>query len=44
MEKNKKMETYELHDDKRVLENKTLQTQRTFVGLGTEKKRSMRNW
>ena len=37
------METYELQGDKHVLENTTLQMRRTFVGLGTEKKRSTKN-
>ena len=33
------MEKYEQLKDKRVLENTTLRTRRTFVGLGTEKKK-----
>ena len=36
-EKTKKMETYELQGDKHALENTTLRTRRTFVGLGTKK-------
>ena len=34
----KKLEKYEQLKDKRVLENTTLRTRHTFVGLGTEKK------
>ena len=36
--KTKKLLEYEENNDKRVLENTTLRTKRTFVGLGTENK------
>ena len=40
----KKLEKYEQLKDKCVLGNTTLRTRRTFVGLGTKKRKSTRDW